>query len=107
MRYAEPVYNGLKKLDGRFAFLVGNRHGLDPLGELVDCDQEVNLSPFRGLWQFADHVEAPLSKSPSYGYGSELGPRCVRFVGEPLASVASSDDVLCVAHGRWPVESCS
>ena len=31
----------------------------------------------------------------------------MRFVGEPLAPVASSDDVLRVAHGRWPVESCS
>ena len=72
MRYAKPVDNGLEELDGSFAFLVGDRHGLDPLGEFVDRNQEEDVSSFRGFWQFADHVEAPLSEGPGYRYGPEL-----------------------------------
>src|SRR3954471_16862450 len=42
VRHAEPVDYGLKELHGSFTHLVGNGHIFDPLGELVDCDQEVD-----------------------------------------------------------------
>jgi hypothetical protein len=33
-----PIDDGLEELDRRSRFLVGDRNGLDPLGELVDGD---------------------------------------------------------------------
>ena len=64
VRHAEPVDYGFEELDGGFALLVGDWHGLDPLGEFVDCDQEVDVASLRGPWKFANHVESPLGEGP-------------------------------------------
>src|SRR5215216_1622600 len=77
------------------------------LVNLSTATRRKTCPPFEDFGSLPIMSRPPLSERPSYRYWPELGPRCVRFVGEPLASVASSDDVLCVAHGRRPVESCS
>jgi hypothetical protein len=41
------VDDGLEKLDRRNRFLIGDWDGFDPLGELVDGDQQVGVVPSR------------------------------------------------------------
>jgi hypothetical protein len=40
-----PASDGLKELDGCGRFLVGHRHHFDLLGELVNHNQQVGMSP--------------------------------------------------------------
>jgi hypothetical protein len=42
--YTVPVDDGLEKLDRRSRFLIGDWDGFDPLGELVDGDQQVSVA---------------------------------------------------------------
>jgi hypothetical protein len=41
--HAISVDDGLEKLDRRSRFLIGDWDGFDPLGELVDGDQQVSV----------------------------------------------------------------
>jgi hypothetical protein len=45
--YAIPVDDGLEKLDRRSRFLIGDWDGFDPLGELVNGDQQVSVASSR------------------------------------------------------------
>jgi hypothetical protein len=45
--YAVSVDDGLEELDRRSRFLVGDWDGFDPLGELVDGDQQVTVASSR------------------------------------------------------------
>jgi hypothetical protein len=45
--YAVPVDNGLEELDRRSRLLIGDRDGFDPLGELVDGNQQVSVASSR------------------------------------------------------------
>jgi hypothetical protein len=45
--YAISVDDGLKKLDRRSPFLIGDWDGFDSLGELVDGDQQVSVASSR------------------------------------------------------------
>ena len=72
--HTKPVHYGIEELDDSFAALVGDRHGFDPLGEFVDCDQEEDVTSWRGLWQFADHVEAHWAKGQASGIGLSSDP---------------------------------
>jgi hypothetical protein len=45
--YAISVDDGLEKLDRRSRFLIGDWDGFDPLGELVDGDQQVSVASSR------------------------------------------------------------
>jgi hypothetical protein len=47
IRYAVSVDDGLEELDCRGRFLVGDWDGFDPLGELVDGDQQVSVASSR------------------------------------------------------------
>src|SRR4051812_23967466 len=44
MRHPKPVDNGLEELDSGGTSLVSDGHGLDPLGEIVDCEQEEDVA---------------------------------------------------------------
>jgi hypothetical protein len=45
--HAISVDDGLKKLDRCSRLLIGDLDGFDPLGELVDGNQQVNVAPSR------------------------------------------------------------
>jgi hypothetical protein len=45
--HAISVNDGFKKLDLRSRLLIGDWDGFDPLGELVDGDQQVSVAPSR------------------------------------------------------------
>jgi hypothetical protein len=45
--YAISVDDGLEKLDRRSRFLIRDWDGFDPLGELVDGDQQVSVASSR------------------------------------------------------------
>jgi hypothetical protein len=47
VRYAVSVDDGLKKLDHHSRILIGDWDGFDPLGELVDGDQQVGVASSR------------------------------------------------------------
>jgi hypothetical protein len=47
VRHAISVDDGLKKLDRRSRFLIGDWDSFDPLGELIDGDQQVGVVPSR------------------------------------------------------------
>ena len=43
---------------------VGDGSGFNPLGELVDCNEEVGVPALRGFLQWAYHVESPRGEGP-------------------------------------------
>jgi hypothetical protein len=45
--YAISVNDGLEKLDRRSRLLIGDWDGFDPLGELVDGNQQVSVASSR------------------------------------------------------------
>ena len=45
--YAESTSDAFEELHGSGSRLVRNRYGLDPLGELIDCYQEMRVSTRR------------------------------------------------------------
>jgi hypothetical protein len=45
--YAISVNDRLEKLDRRSRLLIGDWDGLDPLGELVDGDQQISVASSR------------------------------------------------------------
>jgi hypothetical protein len=47
VRYSVSVDDGLKELDRRSCFLIGDGDRFDPLGELVDGDQKVSVASSR------------------------------------------------------------
>ena len=47
VRYAESTGDALKEFHGRGGRLIRDRYGLYPLGELVDCYQEMHVSTRR------------------------------------------------------------
>jgi hypothetical protein len=47
VRHAISVDDGLKELDRRSRFLIGDWDSFDPLGELVDGDQQVSVASSR------------------------------------------------------------
>ena len=44
MWHAEAAGDALEELDGYSSRLVGDGYGFDPLGELVDCNQQEGVT---------------------------------------------------------------
>ena len=103
LRVAIPVDELAYELGCRLAVALLDWLGLDPLGELVDRDQEVGETGW-GLLERAYHVHAPYGEWPCDGDGLECQTREVRLVGILLASDAPLDDVDGVSVRGEPVE---
>jgi hypothetical protein len=88
----------VEELDGRRAVKFFDWLGLDPLGELVHCDQQMRQAPGRCLeWSY--HVQAPDSEQPGERDGLEGYRWSVSMLGEALAAVALLHQLFCVLMG--------
>ena len=105
MRDSEPEDDGPDEVDNSCSSRACYGHDFDPLGELVDCHQEMCVTSARRFLEWTHHVESPLGKRPGEWYGLQLRCGCVRFSGEHLAPVAYPDYLLGFPHCCGPVES--
>ena len=71
VRNTEPVDDVEEEFDCLFRADVGDGLGLYPLGELVDCYEQVSEAA-RALFEGSYHVEAPDRERPSDGDGLKL-----------------------------------
>src|SRR6185437_10558807 len=92
------------KQHGLFGLDLADGPSLDPLGELVDCHQQVGVAPGR-LLQRADKVQSPHGERPSDGDGLESVGREVCLPGVELATLAGSHDVGGVGDRGGPVKA--
>ena len=70
VRNPEPVDDVREEQHHLLGFNLIDRASLDPLGELIDCYQQMGVAP-RGLLQRPNHVEPPHGKWPCDGDGLE------------------------------------
>jgi hypothetical protein len=83
---------------------VDDGSSLDPLGELVDCHEEVSEAPGR-LLERSHHVEVPHGKRPCDGDGLEHLRREMSWSSIELAPFTASYDVLGVCDRCGTVET--
>jgi hypothetical protein len=83
---------------------TGDRFDFDPLGELVDAQQNSIESSWRG-WKRPNHVEPPASERPGWWYGDKCVGRDLLLLGKVLAPLAPSDEFLGIAQSCGQVES--
>src|SRR6185503_10607231 len=77
---------------------------LDPLGEFVDCHQEVGVAPGR-LLQWANEVQSPHCKWPRDGDGLQSVGREVHLLSVELATLEGPHDVGSVGDRGGPVKA--
>ena len=77
---------------------------LDPLGELIDCYQQMGIAS-GGLLQRPNHVQPPHGEWPCNGDGLEGLGREVRPPRIVLASLVGAYQLRGVSDRRWLVES--
>ena len=87
-------------------FYLTDGSSLDPLGELVDCYQQVGEAPGR-LLQQADEVQPPHGKRPRDGDGLQSVGREVRLSSVELATLTGPHDVGGVGDRGGPVKALS
>ena len=85
----KPVDDISEEQHRLLGFDSSNRTSLDPLGELIDCYQQMCVAP-GGLLQRPDHVEPPHGKRPCNGDGLEGLGWEVRLPRVVLASFAGA-----------------
>jgi hypothetical protein len=76
----------VEELDGGRAVEFFDWLGLDPVGELVHCYQQMRQAPGR-CFEWSYHVEAPDDERPSEWDGLEGRCWSVSMLGETLTSV--------------------
>ena len=106
VRSAESDHYVLEELFGLPGCDLGDRFGFNPLGELVDGDEEMSESSWRGL-EWSDHVESPGGERPADRNGLEYLCRQVYLPGEELAALAGVHDGVGVRDRGWPEEALS
>jgi hypothetical protein len=82
---------------------VHDGSSLGPLGELIECYEEMCEAPER-LSERPHHVEVPHSKRPCDGYGLKCLCWEVSLSSVELVSLAAPHNVLGVRHCRGSVE---
>ena len=87
-------------------FDLADGSSLDPLGEFVDCHQQVGEAPGR-LLQRTDEVQSPHGKRPRDGDGLQGMGREVCFLSVVLATFAGPHDVGGVGDRGGPVKTLS
>ena len=92
VRDPEPEDDVSKEQNSLLGFNLADGSSLDPLGEFVDCHQQVAEAPGR-LLQRADEVQSPHGKRPHDGDGLQSMGREVRLPSVELATLAVSYDV--------------
>jgi hypothetical protein len=85
---------------------LGDRFELNPLGELVDCHQNMSKTSWRRC-EGPNHVEAPPSERPGRRYSNEGVGRDMSLLAKELAVLTSSHQILGVRHGGGPPEASS
>ena len=75
---------------------VGDGLGLYPLGELVDCYEQVSEAAW-ALFEGSYHVEAPDHERLGDGDSLELMCRQMGLPSVELASFTPADDLLCIS----------
>lgn len=103
---SEPIDDVSDKFNGTLRLEDGDGLDLNPLGELVDGDQEVIEAPGRFL-ELAHHVEALDREWLHDGHCLEHLGRCMGLFGIVLACLACPDEFLGIGKGRQPIEPMS
>jgi hypothetical protein len=93
-----------EKLDSFLGAGLDDQFRLNPLGELVHRDEQAGEAA-RGLLERPDHVETPDRERPGEGDGLKRMCWQVGLPSVELAPLACTDNFLCVAQRRWPVET--
>ena len=105
-----PVWNAksdhdvLEELFGLPGCDLGYRFGFNPLGELVDGDEEMCKTTRRRL-EGSDHVESPCIEGPGDRGRLKLLRRHVYLPSEVLTSLTCVDDGVRVGNCGWPEET--
>ena len=102
MRVAVAVDDIFEKGDNRVAIELLDGLHFNPLGELVNHDQEVSHAS-AGCLESSHHVQAPNDEGLGDGDGSEGESWQMALLGEVLASLALQDQVFSVCLGGWLV----
>jgi hypothetical protein len=95
MTDSESEDDALHKVDCHYTIALWDWFSLDPLGELIHCNQEVSEATL-SYFQRAHHVKAPLSEGPSKRNGLQLRSWHVGALGIPLIVVAGVNNFDCV-----------
>ena len=101
---SEHVDDVLNEFGRLLRLEVGDGLDFDPLGELIDGDQEV-IEPPGCLLELPDHVEAPNHEWLGDGNSLEGLGQQLTLLGIVLAPLARLDEVLSVDEGSRPVEA--
>ena len=104
IRDPEPEDNVSKEQNGLLGSNLADGSSLDPLGEFVDCHQQVGEAPGR-LLQRADEVQSPHGKRPRDGVGLQSMGREVYLSSVGLATLAGPHDVSGVGDRGGPVKA--
>ena len=96
VRNTEMVDDVEEEFDRLFQADVGDGLGLYPLGELVDCYEQVGEAA-QALFEGSYHVEAPDHEWPGDGDGLKLLCRQMSLPSIELASLTPADDLLCIS----------
>jgi hypothetical protein len=83
------------ELGGGFPVALCDGLGLDPLSELVDCNEQVSVASL-GFLELSHHVESLDCKWPGDGDRLQCRTGEVHLVSVLLAPDAALDDVNCV-----------
>jgi hypothetical protein len=106
IRDPENEDNVSEKQHGLFRLDFANGSSLDPLGELVDCYQQVGEAPGR-LLQRANKVQSLHGEGSCDGDGLQSVCREVHLAGVELATLASPHNVSGVGDRGGPVKALS
>jgi hypothetical protein len=82
------------------------KHVLYPFGKLVN-QHEDTFEVARGWLERTNHIQSPTCKGPGGWYGLDLMCWYVYSFVKKLISVVAPDELLCIGHGRRPVETYS
>ena len=104
VRDPEPEDNVSKEQNSLLGSNLADGSSLNPLGEFVDCHQQVGEAPGR-LLQRADEVQSPHSERPRDGDGLQSMGREVRLSCVELATLAGPHDVGGVGDHGGPVKA--
>jgi len=104
VRDPEPEDDVGKEQNGLLGFNLADGASLDPLGEFVDCHQQVGEAPGR-LLQRTEEVQSPHGKRPCDGDGLQSMEWEVCFSSVELATLASPHDINGVGDRGGPVKT--
>ena len=86
VRNPESARNHLEEVDNCSSASVRDRYSFDPLGKLIDGDEQMSVVTMSGPGQWTNHIEPPLGERTGYGDHVELRGWYVRSFCEPLTS---------------------